>query len=238
MNTRSKNVRSATIRLLIHGVRTAALCAALFAASTVAAKPLHAQNDGTELLNNASARDAIQQTIRTTQAQGVSVEPLVLKVREGVSKQSDPARIQIAVQVLAKRLLTSSAALAPTYSVEELSAGANALQIGVPVPTLREMRKLWPNKPLTVPLGILYELVARQVPMAAATKRVRELMAHGASNAQLVALGANVEADLAAGLSAEAALELRSKGVMSLLPTNTNAVTSVSPPTKPPIRPK
>jgi hypothetical protein len=212
-------------------LRVLTLIAVMFAAST-----LNAQSDGTELLNDARAREAIQQTIRNTQAKNVSIEPLVLKVREGISKKSDPARIQNAVQVLAKRLELSAAALAPTYSVEELSAGASALQVGVPAPTLRELRKLWPSKPLTVPLGILYELVAHQVPVAKATQRVRELMERGASSAQLVTLAANVEADVGAGLSADAALELRAKGVMSLLPAPVGTATAI--PNKPRIRPK
>lgn len=224
-------------------LRVLTLVAGMFAAST-----LNAQSDGTELLNDARAREAIQQTIRNTQAKNVSIEPLVLKVREGISKKSDPARIQNAVQVLAKRLELSAAALAPTYSVEELSAGASALQVGVPAPTLRGLRKLWPSKPLTVPLGILYELVAHEVPVAKATQRVRELMERGASGAQLVTLAANVEADVGAGLSADAALELRAKGVMSLLPAPVGtamAGPNKPPPTgtavapgKPPIRPK
>lgn len=220
-----------SLRTLVMAMRVLTLLAAMFAAST-----LNAQSDGTELLNDARARDAIQRTIRSTQAKSVSVEPLLLKVREGISKKSEPAQIQSAVQVLAKRLEISSAALAPTYSVEELSAGASALQIGVPAPTLRELRKLWPNKPLTVPLGILYELVAHAVPVTKATQRVRELMEHGANSSQLVALAANVEADVAAGLSADAALELRAKGVMSLLPTPIGTAGII--PSKPRIRPK
>lgn len=219
-------------RTLANALRVATLVSVMFAAST-----LYAQNDGTELLNDVKARDAIQQTIRSTQAKNVSVEPLVLKVREGVSKKSEPARIQAAVQLLAKRLEVSAAALAPTYSVEELSAGASALQVGVPAPTLRELRKLWPNKPLTVPLGILYELVAHQVPVRKATQRVRELMERGANNTQLVALAANVEADISAGLSADAAMELRAKGVMSLLPL-TAPTTQTAIPGSSPIRPK
>lgn len=212
-------------------LRVLTLVAVMFAAST-----LNAQSDGTELLSDPRAREAIQQTIRNTQAKNVSIEPLVLKVREGVSKKSDPARIQNAVQLLAKRLELSAAALAPTYSVEELSAGASALQVGVPVPALRALRKLWPSKPLTVPLGILYELVAHEVPVGKATQRIRELMEHGASGAQLVTLAANVEADVDAGLSADAALELRAKGVMSLLPAPVGTATAV--PSKPRIRPK
>ncbi|MBC8090130.1 MAG: hypothetical protein H7Z40_22970 [Phycisphaerae bacterium] len=175
--------------------------------------------------------------LRNTQAKGISVEPLVRKVREGVSKQADASAIQSAVSLLAERLEVSFTALAPITSVEELSAGAGALQVGVKAPTLRELRKLSPARPLTVPLGILTELVAQQVPVAHATKRIRELVERGANNAQLVAMREKVQADVRAGIAPNAALDLRAKGVMSLLamPLGT---TTISPGAKPPIRPK
>ncbi len=213
------------------------VCAAgLLLACTLRA-PLNAQGAGTEQISDVRVRTAIQLVFRNTQAKGVPTEPLARKVREGVSKQADPARIQSAVQLLAQRLETSFQALAPITSLEELSAGAGALQVGVPAQTLRELRKLSPTQPLTVPLGILTELVAHQVPVALATRKIRELLARGANNAQLVALGENVEADVAAGMVPDAALDLRAKGVMSLL-TAPVGVTTVVPSAKPPIRPK
>jgi hypothetical protein len=205
--------------------------------SAFAGAPLAAQGDGTHQISDARARTAIQLVLRNTEAKGIPTEPLLLKMREGLSKQADPAVIQSAVQLLAKRLEASHKALAPTTSPEELAAGVGALQVGVPAPTLRELRKLSPVQPLTVPLGILTELVAYRVPVAQATKHVRELLARGANNAQLVAMSANVEADVAAGLPPDAALDLRAKGVMSLL-TAPFGTTLVGPATKPPIRPK
>lgn len=198
--------------------------------------PLPAQSDGLEMVSEIRARTAIQLIFRNTSAKGIPTDPLMRKVREGVSKKSDPARIEAAVQLLAQRLEISWAALAPTFSVEELSAGADALQVGVPASTLRDLRKIWMTKPLTVPLGILYELVSREVPVAQSTKRVRELMTKGANDAQLAALSANVVADVAAGLAPDAALELRAKGVMTLLSFPGTFTTAA--PGKPPIRPK
>jgi hypothetical protein len=199
---------------------------------------VHAQSDGTQTVADLRARTAIQLVLKNTSARGVPIDPLIGKVREGVAKKSDPALIETAVRLLAKRLEISYAALAPTFSVEELSAGADALQVGVPASTLRDLRKIWKTRPLTVPLGILYELVSRQVPVTRATRRVRELMDKGANDAQLAALSANVVADVAAGLAPDAALELRAKGVMSLLSAPLGTTTTLGPPTKPPIRPK
>jgi hypothetical protein len=69
-----------------------------------------------------------------------------------------------------------------------------------------------------VELGVLTELVARNVPPAKASKMVLELMARGATSAQLTALNAAVQNDVAAGLTPEAALDRHGSGIMSLLP--------------------
>ncbi|MEP6831783.1 MAG: hypothetical protein ABJB74_00255 [Gemmatimonas sp.] len=220
------------------GLRLMALSAAMTGANALIS-PLHAQNDGTERLTDVRARAAIQLVIKNTNAKHLPIDPLIRKVREGVAKQSEPARIEVAVQLLAKRLETAAAALVPVFSVEELSAGADALQAGVPAETLRDLRKVWVSKPLTVPLGILYELVSREVSVTQATKRVRELMQKGANDAQLATMSTRVVADVDAGLTPDAALELRTRGVISLLSSTPQGTvpTSAAPP-KPPIRPK
>lgn len=212
-------------------------------AGIIVSAPLHAQIDGTEQIKDVRARTAIQQVLRNTQAKGVPIDALVRKVREGVSKESDASQIQAAVKGLAQRLEVSFKSLAPVFSLEELSAGESALQVGVPAPTLRDFRKLSPTRPLTVPLGILTVLVGQEVPVSRAIKQVRELMERGASNTQLVAMGENVEADVAAGIAPDAALDLRAKGVMSLLTTSSFSTTGAGilpgpAAPKPPIRPK
>ena len=99
------------------------------------------------------------------------------------------------------------------------------------------MRGVWPDKPLTVPLGVLTELVQSGVPHANATKRVRELLVKGATTAQLAALGTNVRNDIAAGLAPDASMELRSKGVLSQLHSQSlPAIAAPIRPGKPPSR--
>lgn len=228
---------SSRIALRLHQTLRSAAAVAAFVIGTPAT--LSAQSDGTESLRDARARTAIQQVLRVSQAKGVPIDPLVRKVREGVAKQSEPALIENAVQTLAKRLELAVSALSPYRSVEEVTAGANALQVGVPAPTLKELRKLSPTQPITVPLDILTELVGQRVPVKLATQRVRELVARGANSAQLVAMSESVEADVSAGMQPDAALDLRARGVLSLLsaPTAANGVLPSSP-IKAPIRPK
>jgi hypothetical protein len=212
-----------------------ALGLAFTAATGLATAPLCAQETAASLegLTDADARASVRALITSFAAKGLPTAPLVTKVREGLAKGATADRIRSATALLAQRLESAATALAPARGPEELSAGADALQAGIPTATLRDMRRIWPVKPLTVPLGVLSEMVASGVPQANATRRVRELLMKGATSTQLAALGLNVRADVEAGLAPDAAMELRSKGVLSLLvplPANT---TIAAPPRRP-----
>lgn len=162
-------------------------------------------------------RESIRTAIDAAKVKGVPEEPLLAKVREGIAKQSKPELIHGAVNTLAGRLERAQRALAPTFGLDELTAGAGALAASVPDDMLRSLRAAWPAKPLTVPLGVLTELVANGIPAKSAAGRVHALMERGASSAQLVALGDTVRADVAAGRAADASMELRTKAILSLL---------------------
>ena len=182
-------------------------------------------------LSDASAQAALRAMLAGAAAKGIPTSPLVTQVREGIAKGATPDRIRTATAALMTRLESAATALAPTRSTEEVSAGADALQSGIPANTLRDMRKVWPDKPLTVPLGVLTELVQSGVPHANATKRVRELLVKGATTAQLAALGTNVRSDIAAGLAPDASMELRSKGVLSQL--HSQSLPTIAAPIRP-----
>jgi hypothetical protein len=175
---------------------------------------------------DARARDAIRLVINDAKQKGVPEALLIAKVREGVAKQSEPDRIHSAVRTLADRLERAQRALSPVQALDELAAGAGALQMKVPEAMLRTMRRTWPDRPLTVPLGVLTELVANDIPAKSAAERVHALMERGASSAQIVALGDTVRADIAAGRAPDASMELRTKGILSLLPNASGATTT------------
>jgi hypothetical protein len=147
-----------------------------------------------------------------------AMEPLVAKAMEGVAKKASSKSIRSAMDALQKRLRKANDLLAPSPTVEELSAGADALYVGVPERTLKQMRQAAPRRSIAVELGVLTELVARSVPAAKASKMVLDLMAHGATGAQLTAMNTAVQSDVAAGLTPEAALDRHGRGIMSLLP--------------------
>lgn len=216
-------------------------CAVGVASMLVVAPRLAAQDAVTTAaldgLGDADSRATLRALLSSSAAKGLPTAPLVTKVREGLAKGAPPDRIRAATQQLAQRLESAASALAPTQATDELTAGADALQVGVPASTLRDLRRVWPAKPLTVPLGVLSEMVASGVPHASATRRVRELLMKGATPAQMASLSISVRADVDAGLAPEAAMELRSKGVLSLILQLQQAAIA-TPPIRPHDRPR
>ena len=163
-------------------------------------------------------RHAVEREVTIARAIGLPAGLLIAKANEGIAKRATPKRITEAVAALGKRLQVARDQLAPNASEDEISAGADALYVGVPARMLKQMRADWPNRSLALPLGVLTELVAKGLPAARAARTVADLMARGATNVQLVALAQSVQGDVAAGWAPEAALDLRARGVMSLLP--------------------
>jgi hypothetical protein len=185
-----------------------------------------------DAITDEPARAAVRTIIADAAARGLPTAPLVTKVREGLAKQAAPERIRMATALLRDRLAMAAEAMTPSRAADELTAAADALQAGIPAATLRDMRRIWPSKPLTVPLGVLAEMVANGVSRPVATRRVRELLLKGATLTQFAALGTTVRRDIAAGLAPDAAMELRSKGVLSLIESRTGIGTA-SPPLRP-----
>jgi len=179
-----------------------------------------AQGQATRLdaIADLGLRRAVEREVTTARAIGLPSGLLIAKANEGIAKRATPKRITEAVAALGKRLQVARDQLAPNPSEDEISAGADALYVGVPARMLKQMRAAWPNRSLALPLGVLTELVAKGLPADRAARTVADLMARGASNVQLVSLAQSVQGDVAAGWAPEAALDLRARGVMSLLP--------------------
>jgi len=170
------------------------------------------------LISDDATRTLVRSLLGGAFARGVPTEPLMSKALEGVAKKASTASIRAAMDALQKRLRRANDALAPTFSVDELSAGADAIYVGVPDKTLKQMRRAAPKRSIAVELGVLTELVARNVPAKKASALILELMARGATGAQLTDLNRSVQSDVAAGLTPEAALDRHGSGIMSLLP--------------------
>ena len=201
------------------------LLLAVGAAST-AARAQAARLDATA---DVGVRRAVEREVVLARTSGVPEGLLIAKANEGIAKRATPKRIADAVAALGKRLQVAREQLAPNPSDDEIAAGADALYVGVPAPILKKMRAAWPTRSLALPLGVLTELVAKGLPADRAARTVTDLMARGATNVQLYALVQSVQGDVAAGWAPEAALDLRARGVMSLLPPASAASAFTNP---------
>jgi hypothetical protein len=158
------------------------------------------------------------QVIEGARARALPTDPLVDRALEGAMKRAPGTRIHAAVAALAQRLEVARNALAPAPTEADIAAGAGALAVGVPRETLRSIRSVQPDRPVAVPLGVLTELVTRKVPVDQAATLVVQLLRRGATSTQLVALGEDVQRDIAAGIEPGAAFDLRTRGIASTLP--------------------
>lgn len=217
--------------------RVSTLLVALALASASAAPSALDAQQATPVLgiSDARTRDAVSREIERAASRGLPVRALVAKAQEGVTKQAPADRIRTAVTSLARRLETARDLLAPSPSDAEMIAGADALAVGVPAPMLRQIRAAYPaGQSVAMPLDVLTELVARGVPASNALAQITQLMRRGATPTHIAGLGASVQSDVAAGLTPDAALEVRARGVMSLLPSPAAVSATSSPRGTPP----
>jgi hypothetical protein len=160
---------------------------------------------------------AVTGVFERARERGVPVEPLVNRALQATLHRTPGAQVSAAITMLADRLVVAKAALGPASSDAEIAAGADALARGVPRETLAQIRTLSPGRPVTVPLGVLTELVARDVAVGRASQMVVALLRNGATPAQLVSLSDDVKHDMDAGIAPGAALDIRTRGVLGTL---------------------
>lgn len=167
---------------------------------------------------DAETHASVMRVILSASERGLPTGTLYERALLGATYHRSRVEIDSVVTLQLRRLELSRQALAPQPTTADIVAGAQALASGVPTRSLTRMRGDFPNRPLTVPLAVLAELVTMRVPVGRAEAMVRDLMKRGASEAQLVALGGEVRDDIAAGWSPEVSLDLRTQGLIAALP--------------------
>lgn len=171
-----------------------------------------------EGIRDPRVRRAVAEVLADAHRRELPLEPLIAKALEGVEKDAPPARIEAAVRGMAARLATSREALRPAVTDREVTAGADAIAMGVPPEVLRTFRDMSKRRSTAVALGVMAQLVSRGVPVGDAAKAVGRLMERRASDAQLLALGQEVQRDLMEGIAAVTALEHRTRALVAALP--------------------
>lgn len=148
--------------------------------------------------------------LETVRGNGLPIDPVISKARHAAMIHAPNARLLSAAQAVARRLELAREALGPRSITADLTAGEDALSVrGVTTEMLVAIRSAQPSRSIAVPLGVLTQLVASGVKPEEATATVSTLTRAGATNAQLVALGNEVNQDVLAGAGARASLETR-----------------------------
>jgi hypothetical protein len=164
-----------------------------------------------------ATRATLERYIDSARVAGLPIDPLYSKVREGVFRAADEARVIAAVQRLGRDLGEARTALGDSAAAEEIAAGANALRAGVrtaDLSRLRESRGRKADRPLTVALVVLADLATRGVPAALAAASVNELVARNVSDGSLLSFRQSVERDLVGGRSPASALDARTRAMI------------------------
>ena len=190
---------------------TIAICSAVLL-SFGAALPVHAQE--ARLVGRLAdpARGQVDEMLDAARAEHLPVEPLVDKALEGVFKGARPELIVNAVRRLLEELRTARVAFGTTATDAEVTAGASALRAGATRTDLAKLHALRPRQPLTVPAGVLADLVAAGV---AADKGIAAVLAlaSNAGDADYIAFRRNVERDIALGASPASSIAARLRAV-------------------------
>jgi hypothetical protein len=154
------------------------------------------------------ARGQVDALVDAARAERLPAEPLVDRALEGVTKGARPDLIVNAVRRLLDELRSARQAFGPNASDAELTAGASALRAGAPRADLAKLRALRPRQPLTIPAGVLADLVAAGVAPDTGIAAVLAL-ASNAGDADYIAFRRNVERDIALGASPASSIAAR-----------------------------
>lgn len=189
----------------------------LACALSVGAVSAAAQQAASAPMFDARTKAEIEQIAEHAATLGLPPEPVIVKARFAALMHAPAPKIVAVARAVADRLEVAREALAPRPTPGDIKAGEDALSAGVTPSALRLVRSVRPDHPVAVPLGLLAQLVATGVPVTRASHIVTDLMRRGADSQQLVALGNNVNADVALGERADASLDLRTQALDAVL---------------------
>jgi hypothetical protein len=146
----------------------------------------------------------VQQLAADAAARGLPVDPLIQKAIEGGAKGVPADRVATAVRGVAVQLQSAAAALREggltPPDTEGITAGAFALNAGLAAKDVTSLARAAGRKyRVAVALRVAGTLSALGVPVAETVALVNETMRAGRSPADLLALPARVQAEVARG---------------------------------------
>jgi hypothetical protein len=158
-------------------------------------------------------RAEVAALVDTARSLGIPTEPVVDKALEGAAKRAPNDRIIVVVRSRFRELVAARGALGSGAMDAEIIAAADALHAGASTQVITTLRTRRPGAPLTIPLAVLADLIARGVPADTASSAVLALAATPATDAQFAALRDDIERDIAKGAPPAIAASVRTRGV-------------------------
>lgn len=174
--------------------------------ATLAACALQAQSAAE---TERAAEQRIDALVRDFDRRGLPTELLRAKIAEGTAKGAAATRIADAVALLASRVDSVARLLAPSVTVPELHAGAEALAVGISAPSLRTIRVAAGRRSAEPYFLFVTRLVRRGVTQEQAVRTTRQLIDRQVASTTLLAIADDLARDVAGGLSPDAALNDR-----------------------------
>ncbi|HJU66670.1 MAG TPA: hypothetical protein VJ650_00380 [Gemmatimonadaceae bacterium] len=144
---------------------------------------------------------------------GIPTEPVIDKALEGAAKRAPNDRIINVVRSRFRELVAARGALGSGAMDAEVIAAADALHAGASPQVITALRTRRPNAPLTIPLAVLADLIARGVPADTASSAILALATKPATDAEFADLRDDVERDIAKGVPPAITTAVRTRGV-------------------------
>ena len=190
---------------------------------------------------DAQTAQAVQALVDSARTLDVPTEPLVDRALQAAVRNASADATLAAVRDRLRMLVQARAVLAPATEAE-IIAGADAIKSGASPETLRELRLARPSMELTVPIGVLADLISRGVARDTAAALMLQLASMDMKDRELTEFRRMVDRDIALGALPSAAAAIRAEGAgvrnldaLSTAGGNTRPPTSPRP--KPPQRP-
>lgn len=200
------------IRHWLHGGIATLLAVAVMAPAIAAQGP-----DPLASLDSAT-RHVVQSMVDSARAEGLPVEPVISQAQLGLARHAPGPLIASVVHKVFLSLRVARASLGDKASGDELTAGAAALQAGIPASALVDLHQAGHGKSVMVPLVVMADLVSRGVPRDAASRAILQLWTQGAGEADLMGLSQSVGQDILSGAAPADALLSRARKVPIRLP--------------------
>lgn len=191
-------------------VARVAMMATVFVPLVVRGSALAQDRRLTSRLDSATA-SAVTRLVDSVRVAGLPADPLVAVALEGATRRAGSERIVAAVREYAAALGSARRALGHSAQSDEIVSAAGVIVAGVAPAAVGALRVARPSGPLTVPLVVLADLVARGVPADSAAATLSDALRNGARDDELSEFRRRVERDILAGAKPTTAMSIRTR---------------------------